>query len=376
VGLKPLSTDTGGYCRARKRLPEELFRRLFGRTGVALSNKAGGEHLWCGRRVKVVDGSSCSMPDTAANQKEYPQPCTQAAGCGFPVVAFVAVFCLATGAALDMALGKWFLHDLSLFYFVRGAFVLGDIMLADRGFCSYAEIALMAKRGVDTVVRLHQRRKTDFRRGRILGLEDHLVTWSKPVQCPRGLRKKDYRQLPKTMLLREVRYRVAVKGFRTQEITLATTLLDSELHSAEDLAELYCQRWEAELDFRHIKITMQMDVLRGKTPDIVRKEIWTHLLAYNLIRSVMWEAANTSHVPPRRISFKGAIQHVLSLRDLFVSNSSSGINSPWRTLMTLLANQKVPYRPQRIEPRVKKRRPKAYPLMTQPRAQLKETIGG
>ena len=169
MGLKPLSTDTGGYCRARKRLPEELFRRLFGRTGVALSNKAGGEHLWCGRRVKVVDGSSCSMPDTAANQREYPQPCTQAVGCGFPVVAFVAVFCLATGAALDMALGKWFLHDLSLFYFVRGAFVLGDIMLADRGFCSYAEIALMAKRGVDTVVRLHQRRKTDFRRGRILG---------------------------------------------------------------------------------------------------------------------------------------------------------------------------------------------------------------
>lgn len=376
LGLPPVSTDTGGYCKARKRLPEELFRRLFQRTGTTLSQKAGAPDLWCGRRVKVVDGSSCSMPDTPVNQKEYPQPSAQATGCGFPLMAFVGVFCLATGAALDMALGKWFLHDLSLFYFVRGAFVLGDIMLADRGFCSYAEIALMQKRGVDTVIRLHQRRKTDFRRGRILGLEDHLVTWSKPGQCSRGLRKKDYRQLPKTLLLREIRYRVSVKGFRTQEITLATTLLDSDLYSAEDLAELYFQRWDVELDFRHIKITMQMDVLRGKTPDIVRKEIWAHLLAYNLIRSVMWEAACTRNVPPQRISFKGTIQHVLSLRDLFVSNSPSGIHSPWRTLLNLVAYQKVPYRPERLEPRVKKRRPKSYPLMTKPRAQLKAAIGG
>jgi hypothetical protein len=316
------------------------------------------------------------MPDTADNQKEYPQPSGQAAGCGFPVVAFVGVFCLATGAALDMALGPWFLHDLSLFYFVRGVLVWGDIMLADRGFCSYSEIALMHQRGVDTVVRLHQRRKTDFRRGHILGLEDHLVTWTKPLQCSRGLRKKDYRQLPETLLLREIRYRVAIQGFRTQEITLATTLWDSELYSAENLAELYFQRWEVELDFRHIKTTMQMDVLRGKTPDIVRKEIWTHLLAYNLIRSVMWEAATTRKVLPRRISFKGTIQQVLSLRDLMVSNCSAGIYSPRSTLLNLVAQQKVPYRPERIEPRVRKRRPKNYPLMTIPRSQLKAAIGG
>lgn len=375
LGLTPLATDTGGYCKARKRLPELLFRRLFERVGALLSQKAGDEHLWCGRRVKVVDGSSSSMPDTADNQRAYPQPCGQAVGCGFPVVAFVGVFCLATGAALDIALGQWFLHDLSLFYFVRKAFALGDIMLADRGFCSYAEIALMQQRGVDTVIRLHQRRKTDFRRGRILGLKDHLVTWSKPVSCSRGLRQNDYDQLPPALRLREIRYRVAVKGFRTQEITLATTLLDSEQYSAGDLAELYFQRWEVELDFRHIKTTMQMDVLRGKTPDIVRKEIWAHLLAYNLIRSVMWEAAVTKKVSPRRISFKGTIQQVLSLRDLFIGDGAGRMDTRWGTLLNLVAGQKIPYRPERFEPRVKKRRPKSYPLMTRPRAQLKAAIG-
>lgn len=375
LGLKPLSTDTGGYCKARKRLPEALFRQLFQRTGAGLSQNADARHLWCNRRVKVVDGSSSSMPDTPANQKTYPQPCMQKPGCGFPVVAFVGVFCLATGAALHLALGPWFLHDLSLFYFARHAFSAGDIMLADRGFCSYAEIALMQQRNVDTVMRLHQRRKTDFRRGRILGLEDHVVVWNKPLQCSQGLRQKDYRRLPATLTLREIRYRVAARGFRTREITLVTTLLDCERYNAESLADLYGQRWDVELDFRHLKTTMQMDVLRGKTPDIVRKEIWTHLLAYNLIRAVMWEAAETQDAP-RRISVKGTIQHVLSLRDLFVSHRSIRRMSPWFTLLHLVAGQQVPCRPQRFEPRVKKRRPKNYPLMTKPRSQLKAVIGG
>ena len=284
LGLAPLATDTGGYCKARKRLPELLFRRLFERLGVILSQQAGEDSLWCGRRVKVVDGSNSSMPDTADNQREYPQHSGQAPGCGFPMVAFVGVFCLATGAALDVALGQWFLHDLSLFYFVRKAFAMGDIMLADRGFCSYAEIALMQHRGVDTVMRLHQRRKTDFRCGRILGLKDHLVTWHKPAQCSSGLRQQDYEQLSPVLRLREIRYRVAVNGFRTREVTLVTTLLDSDRYRAVDVAELYFQRWDVELDFRHIKTTMQMDVLRGKTPDIVRKEIWTHLLGHHRCR--------------------------------------------------------------------------------------------
>jgi len=374
IGLRPVSTDTGGYCKARQRLPEELLSRLFRRTGVALAARVRPEYLWCGRRVKVVDGSACSMPDTEPNQRAYPQPSGQKKGCGFPVAAFVGVFCLATGAAIELALGKHTCHDLTLFYFVRAAFVCGDIVLADRGFCSYAEIALLRKRGVDTVFRLHQRRRADFRRGRVLGLKDRLVTWNKPAKCPKGLRRKDFHCLPGTMSVRQVRYRVEAKGFRTEVIVLATTLLDAETYSADALAELYFQRWDVELDFRHIKTTMQMDVLRGKSPGVVRKEIWAHLLAYNLIRSVMWQAGSAGEVSPRRISFKGTIQHVLSLRDLFVGYSDH--HPPdMQLLLALVAAKQVPYRPGRMEPRVRKRRPKNYRLMTRPRSQLKKAAG-
>jgi len=220
----------------------------------------------------------------------YPQPCGQKPGCGFPVVAYVAVFCLTTGAALDLAMGQWFLHDLNLFYFVRDIFQRGEVMLADRGFCSYAEIGLLHQRGVDTVMRLHQARRTDFRRGKVIGVCDHIVTWVKPSSCPPGLRPEDYLRLPETLTLRELRYQIAINGYRTQSVTLVTTLLDPVAYPSTALAELYFRRWQVELDFRHLKTTMQMDVLRGKSPSVVRKEVWTHLLAYNLIRSLMWDA--------------------------------------------------------------------------------------
>ena len=374
LGLPPLSTDTGGYCKARKRLPEALFSKPCLRTGAALAARAHETALWFGRRVKVVDGSSASMPDTPPNQAAYPQPSGQLPGCGFPMVAFVAVFCLATGALIGLAMGKWFLNDLSLFYFLREAFVCGDILLADRAFCSYAELALMKQRGVEAVVRLHQRRRPDFRRGRILGLTDHIVRWDKPTQCPRGLRKRDYHRLPDFLLVREVRYQIQPAGFRTREVTLATTLLDAETYFAEALAELYFLRWDVELDFRHIKTTMQMDVLRCKTPEMVRKEIWTHLLAYNLIRSVMWEAAALGAARARRLSFKGTIQHVLSFRDLLVPRRRRARNLD--LLLKLVGQQIVPFRPERIEPRVRKRRPKNYRLMTRPRSELKAELGG
>lgn len=369
-GLPPVSADTGAYCKARQRLPEEIFPELCLRLGDTLAAKAGPAELWFGRRVKVVDGSSASMPDTSANQAEYPQPESQKPGCGFPIVAFVAVFCLATGALLALSIGKWFLHDLSLFYFVREAFVFGDILLADRGFCSYAELALMKQRGVDSVLRLHQRRKLDFRRGRILGLEDHVVTWTKPERRSRGLREADYLRLPDSLEVREVRYRVATKGFRTREVVLATTLLNADMYLPEALAELYFRRWDVELDFRHLKTTMQMEVLRCKKPAMVRKEIWTHLLAYNLIRSVMWEAANGSSTGARRLSVKGTIQHVSSFRE---ASSSDALDA---LLLKIVGRQIVPYRPGRIEPRVRKRRPKSYPLMTRPRSELKAILCG
>lgn len=375
-GLPSISTDTGGYCKARIRLPELLFKKLFLRTGQALTKKATEESLWLGRRVKVVDGSNCSMPDTSSNQKAFSQPPGQKPGCGFPTMAFVGVFCLATGAAIELAVGKWSLHDLSLFCLVRTAFDFGDILLADRGFCCYIEMALMQQRGVDTVVRLHQRRLTDFRRGRVLGHYDHIVLWTKPQKPPKRIRKKDFRSLPEMLAVREIRYQVEVKGFRTGEIILATTLLDAEKYPALELADLYFQRWDVELDFRHLKTTMQMDVLRCKSPEMVRKELWCHLLAYNLIRHVMWEAGQCYQVSSRRISVKGTIQYLRSFRDMFSEMSPQNNSVTRMRILRLIAFQEVPNRPGRIEPRVKKRRPKTYKLMNKPRAELKAALIG
>ena len=376
LGLKSISTDTGGYCKSRKRLPEQLFKKLFQRTGQTLTKQATGEDLWHGRPVKVVDGCRCSMPDTPSNQKAFGQPPGQAPGCGFPTLAFVGVFCLVTGAAIECALGGWALHDLSLFCLVRTAFEAGDILLADRGFCCYVEMALMQKQGVDTVVRLHQRRKPDFRRGLILGIEDHIVLWTKPQKPPRRLRKKDFCGIPETLAVREIRYRVSVKGFRTRTITLATTLLDAEVYPPEDLADLYFQRWVVELDFRHIKITMQMDVLRCKSPQMVRKELWCHLLAYNLIRHLMWEAEQRKGGCAGRTSFKGTIQYMISFRAVFSVTTPQQKRVLLKQLLDLIATQEVPYRPNRLEPRVKKRRPKKYNLMNKPRVELRAALIG
>ncbi|MFC1636918.1 IS4 family transposase [Planctomycetota bacterium] len=374
LGLKSVSTDTGGYCKARQRLPEQLFKKLFQQTGQTLTRQAAGKDLWHGRHVKVVDGSHCSMPDTPANQKAFGQPPGQSPGCGFPTLAFVGVFCLATGVAIECALGGWVLHDLSLFCLVRTAFEAGDILLADRGFCCYVEMALMQKQSVDTVVRLHQRRKTDFRRGRILGIEDHIVTWTKPQNPPRRVKKKDFYCLPEMLEVREIRYRVDVKGFRTQEITLATTLLDAQAYPPDDLADLYFQRWGVELDFRHIKITLQMDVLRCKSPQMVRKELWCHLLAYNLIRHLMWEAEQTKAGCARCSSFKGTIQYLISFRAFFAVTTRQQKKVLLNQLLDLVATQEVPCRPHRLEPRVKKRRPKKYNLMNKPRVELRAAL--
>jgi len=375
LGGPRLSTDTGAYCKARKRLPEGLFVRLARRLGAALFSRARPEDLWCGRRVKVVDGTGCSMPDTPENQKEYPQPSSQRKGCGFPALSLVGVFCLTTGAVLDVALGRIHAHDLTLFRWLRRLFEPGDVMLADRGFCSFAEIALLAKQGVDTVMRLHQGRARSAARPRAFHARDRVETWRRPAACPKGLRKSDYRRLPKTLQIREVAYRVGTPGFRTRAITLTTTLLDVERYPAEALAELYFDRWTVELDFAHIKTTMQMDVLRCKTPDMVRREIWTHLLAYNVLRTLMWEAALEHDVDPTRVSFKGTLQRVTALSGMFSCATSHQTKHLWVVLLHDVATDLVPHRPNRAEPRVRKRRPKPYPLMTRPRAELKARLG-
>ena len=371
AGLLPLASDTGAYCKARQRLPGALLSTLSLQAAEALSAQAGVDRLWHGRRVLAVDGSAFSMPDTPENQAKYPQPSSQKKGCGFPVARFVAVICLATGAVLDAAAGTWKTSEVKLFRRLRSHFRRGDIFLADRGFSSYAEMALFRRRGVDSVLRLHQKRKTDFHSGRVVGVDDHIATWLKPVRCPKGLSPEDYALLPETLPVREIRYRVMVKGYRTREVILSTTLLDAEKYSAEALADLYFRRWQVEVDFRHIKITLQLDVCRGKSPDVVEKEFWAHVLAYNLLRRLMWEAGDTWDGDALGLSLKGAIQHLLSRWVLYWVEREE---SDYELLLALVNAETIPRRPGRVEPRVRKRRAKSYSLMTKPRQELKKML--
>jgi hypothetical protein len=371
VGLKALSHGTGGYCRARKRLSQTLLPKLAKKVASSLTEQAAEEDLWCGRRVLVADGSAFSMPDTMANQAVFPQPGSQKPGCGFPMAGFVSVLCLATGALINAFVATCDVHDIAMFYFVRCSFVAGDIFLGDRGFSSYAEMALFKARGVDSVLRLHQRRKTDFRRGCVLGLCDHIVSWQKPPFRPKGLREEDWLRLPDTMQVREVRYRVTVKGYRAQAVTLSTTLLDAEAYPMEKLAELYFRRWEIEVDYRHVKTTMQMDVLRGQSPNVVEKEFWAHILAYNLLRRLLWEAGAVNGIWALALSVKGGLQHIMARWCLFWRGS---LLRALGDLLCRIALEVVPDRPGRVEPRVRKRRPKSYTLMTKPRNELKKML--
>lgn len=374
LNLEPVSNDTGGYVRARKRPPEGFFRRVFEWLGTTLSAKADNELLWHGRHVKVVDGTSVSMPDTLENQKKWPQPKAQKKGCGFPLLSMVAVFSLATGAALGIKTGVWSAHDLALFYYLRGLFKAGDVVLADRGFCSYAELALFKRRGADSVMRLHQARFSGMRRFRMTMIRENRVTWFRPAQRPRGLRRKDFRLLPATLEVRIIKYRFDRAGFRTHEIEVATTLLDSVEYPAEEISALYGRRWEVELDFRHIKETMKMDPLRGKSPEVVRREIYVHMAAYNLVRAAMFDSASGTEVDPVRLSFKGGIQAMLAHADFMSAGGGADCAAMEDSMMRIIGASEVPRRPGRYEPRVRKRRPKSYPLMTRPRAELKAAV--
>jgi hypothetical protein len=369
-GERPCTPKTGPYCKARQRLPESLFGRLTRETGRALHDAVPEDWRWKGRRVKVADGTTVSMPDTPANQAAYPQPPSQRPGLGFPIARMVVVFCLAGGTALDAALGKYCgkqTGENALLRSLEKTFAPGDVLLADRYYSGYFDIAYWKLRGVDVVVRLHQRRDCDLRRGRRLGPNDHVVVWIKPAQRPDWMDEATYASMPDALELREVRVRIEVPGFRTEEVVVVTTLLDAAQYRAQDLAELYRMRWHAELDLRSLKIVLGMDVLRCKSPAMVRKEVWAQLLAYNLIRTVMAQAAEENGCAPRDLSFKGALQTMIAFAErLLDANAAEAVELHCWLLMAIGAHQ-VGDRPDRTEPRVRKRRPKSYPLMTTPR---------
>lgn len=369
AGKKPCSEDDSAYCSARKRLPPGVLPALVRQTASRIEAPLPEERLWHGRRVRTTDGATVSMPDTPRNQAAYPQPSSQKPGVGFPIARLVAVFSWATGAVADAAIGALKNSERALHHTLWGILRPGDIALADRGFCSFAEIASLLARGVDSVVRLPEKvRHVDYRRGRRLGPGDHLVGWSKPRNRPPWLSPAEWEVLPATLTVREIRYRIEIPGFRTDEVTVVTTLLDPEEYPVEDLSGLYSDRWRAELNLRHLKTTMQMDVLRGQSPDIVRKEIWAHLLAYNLVRGLQGEIAVEGHASLRRLSFKGVLQRLSVTLPLLGGSAPSRGARLLRSLRRAILADGLPFRPERFEPRVRKRRPKAFPLMSRPRA--------
>ena len=364
-GETPPSTGTGAYCKARKRLKERFFLRLLRHTGKHLHEQ--DQELWCGRRVSLVDGSTLTMADTEENQSEYPQPESQAQGCGFPMANIVALFCLKTGALIEAVIGALTTHEINLFRSLYECLQPGDIILGDRLYGTYADICLLKARGIDSVFRIHWRRKTDFRRGKILGCYDHIVEWTKPLTCSQGLAPVLYAQLPESIMLREVRFRVEVRGFRPQHITLTTTLLDAELYTKEALAELYSHRWDIEIDLRHLKTTMKMEHLPCKTPQMVRKEFYIHLLAYNLIRTIMFQASVEYGDTPLGISFQATIQHEHNFSYALAYAHADVVDRLYETLLYLVSKERLLIRPGRVEPRLKKRRPKDYKYLQKPR---------
>jgi hypothetical protein len=375
-GLKPCSANTAAYCKAKQRLPEGLLKSLTHSTGQRLHQQAPERWLWKGRAVKVADGTTLSMPDTAANQKVYPQARTQKAGLGFPILRLVVVFSLAVGSVLEAAFGAYKgkqTGETALLRQIHDILEEGDILLADRCYSSYFEIAQARQLGADIVTRMHQKRKVDFRVGVRLGREDHVVWWHKPER-PEWMSVQEYAVLPDKMAVREVRVRVVACGFRTKVYVVATTLLASEEATVAELAALYRRRWQAELNLRSLKVSLQMDVLRSKTPEQCHKEIWGHLLVYNLIRGVMAEAASGKGLEPWEISFTGAMQTVNEFAPVLRAARAGRVEAILRELFHAVGQHRVGQRPDRVEPRAKKRRPKAHKYMNEPRADSRKRL--
>ncbi len=378
VGRRSLpSDDPSAYCQARRRIPLQAIQGAVRHVGQRLRDEVGAAVNWCGRRVWLVDGTTCSMPDTPDLQAAFSQPVGQAPGRGFPVAKVVALFCWASGAVLEAAVGPLWMSELRLWRELWPALSPGEIVLGDRFYCTFHDIVGVIRRGCDAVFRLHQKRSHDFRQGRRLGKNDRLAIWRRPQwsRRPRGMKRREWKSLPETLTVRLIRFVVDVPGFRSRSITVATTLLDPVAYPAEKIAALYRDRWLIELRFRDIKTTMGMDVLRSKSAEVVRKEIHMHLLAYNLIRSLMWQAAARHGRPLHRLSFAGTIDR-LNVLEPYLELHEGGDRALrlYELLLRWIAGDLLPLRPNRLEPRAPKRRPKEYPLLTRPRHQMRKAL--
>ena len=369
LGLKRVSSETTSYCKARGRLPEKLFERLLAWTALKCEEISSETWLFQGRVVEMVDGWTVTMADTQENQRAYPQMGCHRPGCGFPIARMIGVFSLATGAIKHMAIGPYkgkLTGESSLLWSILDRILPGRILLADRYYASFWLLAAGEMRGIDLVTRVHRSRKVDFRRGLKQGYLDQLVTYSRPPR-PEWMCPKEYTLFPEAILVRHLKYKVTQRGFRTREITLATTLLDAEVYEATELASLYHRRWNVELHIRSLKDQMQMDHLRCKSPQMVRKEIHCHMIGYNLVRSAMLASALGFNLCPSQLSFTGAMQALEEFAASLRLGASSSCGRQWDNLLTVISEIVVGKRPGRQEKRVVKRRPKDYKLMICPR---------
>jgi hypothetical protein len=367
-GDDTVSAETGPYCKARERLPEALVADLARHSGTKLQARFPTTELLQGRPIKIADGTTVSMPDTPENQKTYPQQPNQKPGLGFPIMRLVGVISLSCGAVLGVAFGAYCgkkTGETALLRQLLGLFKRGDVMLADALFANYWTLAALLARGVDVIARRDGKRPLDWRTGGRLGVRDHRVVWHKPAK-PDWMSCAQYRRMPEMLCLRELAVEVQQAGFRTRRVIVVTTLLDADAYPKEELAAAYRARWHAELDLRAIKQVMAMEVLRCKTPPMVRKEIWMHLLAYNLIRTLLADAAQSAGVPPRTLSFKGALQTLNAFAAVWPL-AAIPRQTLYAAILKALATHRVGNRPDRIEPRAVKRRPRKQTFLTQPR---------
>ena len=365
--------DTSAYCQARRAWPVEQLHRFIDQVGRTLQERAPSAARWCGREVKLIDATTFTAQDTPANQRAFPQPPTQKPGTGFPMIRLVALFSLATGALLGFSPGTYGQSELSLATPLWALLQAGEVLLGDRLFGCYRVLALVCAAQADAVCRLHASRKADLRCGRRAGPWDRQVVWHRPAQVPPGLSLQQWLALPATLTVRLVRFRIAQKGFRTRQVTLVTTLLDAQTYPPAALAALYYRRWQIELSFRQIKTALAMDHLAVRSPQMIARSLAMHLLAYQLIRGLMQEAALTAHVPLAQISFQGSVDAARHFGEALLRASSQakrlGLLSELRRI---LAADAVPYRPGRVEPRALKRRAKSFPNLNCPRRQFRE----
>jgi putative transposase len=367
-GLAKVSSETTSYCKARCRLPEELFEHLLAWTSKRCEEASSGAWLFHDRIVEMVDGWTVTMADTPENQEEYPQMTSQKRGCGFPIARMIGVFSLATGAINHTAIGPYkgkLTGETSLLRTILDRILPGRILLADRYYASFWLLAAGEMRGVDLVARVHHLRKVDFRRGLKQGYLDQLVVYQKP-QRPKWMSNEEYATFPSMIFVRHLKYKVEQRGFRTREITLATTLIDATIYEADELATLYYRRWSVELHIRSLKTQMQMDHLRCKSPQMVRKEIHCHMIGYNLVRCAILASALKFSMCPSQLSFTGAMQAV----EEFASSLRLGAGrreEQWESLLEIISELVVGNRPGRQEKRELKRRQKNYKLMQCPR---------